>query len=315
MKKQILFASLVMLTGMALTGCGASGDGPISQIASNKIATQSMSALSLVNSTSTTGALKRALLGHSAAVLTDDEIKDIKDVLGQVDTILANNTGVTSVDKASDDPLYEFCSDVTYTDIYNNSSTYTLYFNSVTQEDVDLDEKGENASHQHGEHDGEGHKDDGNEVKTITNLEGILVSGEETYNFTSMIKEEIEEGEQETKVHFKLFNDSGFYVKAMQESEIENGEVESKIRYTVFDGTSVVTSYCLKVEQEVGEDAEIKLQMNNQTFRIKQIFENEIEYLKVRYTSDGVEAKLLFQKVITVDDVTGESTIDFVIVE
>ena len=314
MKTKLLASSLLIMGALAMSGCTSSFDLPLSPIANEKIASQSLSTLSLLNTSQGSAALKRALLSDQAVNLTEQEIDDIKSILGQVDTILANQTGVTTLVIESPQEAYEYGLLVTYTDIFANSSSYSLFYNQVKTIDHDLEENEDEiepeesyGGSRYGQHNGD--------IKNKTWLEGILVSEETTYNFTSLIKEEFEEDEYETKVHFKLFNDTGFYVKAMQETEVEEDEIESRIRYTVFDGETVITSYCLKVEEEVDENAEIKLRLDDKVYFIEQIFVEGKEYLDVKYSDGVTEAHILFEKVISIDELTQEEIVDFVIVE
>lgn len=322
MKTKLLASTLLIMGALAMGGCTSSFEKPLSSIANEKIASQSLSTLSLLNGPQGSAALKRALLSNQSVNLTEQEINDIKSVLGQVDTILTNQTGVTTLVIESPQEAYEFGLLVTYTDIFAHSSSYSLFYNQVKTVDHDLEETEEkvddgvedeiepeesNGGPRYGQHD--------DEIKNKTWLEGILISEEATYNFTSLVKEEIEDDEYETKVHFKLFNDTGFYVKAMQETEVEEDEIESRIRYTVFDGETVITSYCLKVEEEADENAEIKLRLDDKVYFIEQIFVEGKEYLDVKYSDGVTEAHILFEKVISIDELTQEEIVDFVIVE
>lgn len=318
MKTKLLASSLLIMGALAMSGCTSSFDLPLSPIANEKIAFQSLSTLSLLNTPQTSVALKRALLSDQAVNLTEQEIDDIKSILGQVDIILANQTGVTTLVIESPQEAYEYGLLVTYTDIFANTSSYSLFYNQVKTIDHDLEENEDETEDEiepeesyggsrYGQQDGD--------IKSKTWLEGILISEDATYNFTSLVKEEFEEDEYETKVHFKLFNDTGFYVKAMQETEVEEDEIESRIRYTVFDGETVITSYCLKVEEEADENAEIKLRLDDKVYFIEQIFVEGKEYLDVKYSDGVTEAHILFEKVISIDELTQEEIVDFVIVE
>lgn len=318
MKTKLLASSLLIMGAIAMSGCTSSFDLPLSSIANEKIASQSLSTLSLLNTPQASVALKRALLSDQAVNLTEQEIDDIKSILGQVDIILANQTGVTTLVIESPQEAYEYGLLVTYTDIFANTSSYSLFYNQVKTIDHDLEENEDEIEDEiepeesyggsrYGQQDGD--------IKSKTWLEGILVSEDATYNFTSLVKEEFEEDEYETKVHFKLFNDTGFYVKAMQETEVEEDEIESRIRYTVFDGETVITSYCLKVEEEADENAEIKLRLDDKVYFIEQIFAEGKEYLDVKYSDGVTEARILFEKVISIDEETQEEVVDFIIVE
>jgi hypothetical protein len=318
MKTKLLASSLLIMGALAMSGCTSSFDLSLSPIANEKIASQSLSTMSLLNTPQASVALKRALLSDQAVNLTEQEIDDIKSILGQVDIILANQTGVTTLVIESPQEAYEYGLLVTYTDIFANTSSYSLFYNQVKTIDHDLEENEDETEDEiepeesyggsrYGQHD--------DEIKNKTWLEGILISEEATYNFTSLVKEEFEEDEYETKVHFKLFNDTGFYVKAMQETEVEEDEIESRIRYTVFDGETVITSYCLKVEEEADENAEIKLRLDDKVYFIEQIFAEGKEYLDVKYSDGVTEAHILFEKVISIDELTQEEIVDFVIVE
>lgn len=318
MKTKLLASSLLIMGAMAMAGCASSFDLPLSSVANEKIASQSLSTLSLLNTPQASAALKRALLSDQAVNLTEQEIDDIKSILGQVDTILTNQTGVTTLVIESPQEAYEYGLLVTYTDIFANTSSYSLFYNQVKTIDHDLeeteDETGDEIEPEES-HNGSGYGQQNGDIKSKTWLEGILVSEDATYNFTSLVKEEFEEDEYETKVHFKLFNDTGFYVKAMQDTEVEEDGTESRIRYTIFDGETVITSYCLKVEEEVDENAEIKLRLDDKVYFIEQIFAEGKEYLDVKYSDGVTEAHILFEKVISIDELTQEEIVDFIIVE
>ncbi|MDD2936594.1 MAG: hypothetical protein PHE42_04965 [Candidatus Methanomethylophilaceae archaeon] len=317
MKTKLLASTLLIMGAVAMGGCASSFETPLSSIANEKIASQSLSTLSLLNTPQGSAALERALLSEQAVNLTEQEIDDIKSILGQVDTILTNQTGVNTLVIDSPQEAYEYGLLVTYIDIFANTSSYSLFYNQVKTVDHDLEETEDEVDDLEPEesYGGSGNGQQNGDIKSMTWLEGILVSEEATYNFTSLIKEEIEEDEYETKVHFKLFNDTGFYVKAMQETEIEEDGVESRIRYTVFDGETVITSYCLKVEEEIDENAEIKLRLDDKVYFIEQIFAEGKEYLDVKYSDGVTEARILFEKVISIDEETQEEVIDFIIVE
>lgn len=340
MKSNKFISGAAIFLGLILAGCTSTSNNNngnkviLSDNANSKLAVQSLSTLSLVNGDIKTNPLKRALLKPGdASSLTEQEIAEIKAILGQVDTILTNKTGVTSESIASTDEKYANGMRVTYTDIFNVSSTYEMFYNETTIIDEDLDDDETNdhddkyiANNKHDDNDDDSDDDSedtiedednesDSEVETITSLEGILKSGEDTYNFASTVKEESEVGGQESEVNFKLFNDQGFFVKAVQEYEIEDNETESKIHYTIYDGKQVITNYTLKVEQEVGQNAEIRLVMDTKTYRIEQILADGEEFLKVKYMSGTINAHIMFKKVITTNHETQETTVDFVIVE
>ncbi|MFA6851855.1 MAG: hypothetical protein WCR34_01650 [Bacilli bacterium] len=348
MKTKLIAATLLALGGIALGACASTIAEPLSQEANDEIALQSLSTLSLVNNNTGTSILRKALLTSDTSALTEDDITDIKAVLGQVDTILANNTGVTSTVIDSTDEAYAYGLEVTYTDIFNNSSSYTLFYNYVTQEDQDLCDGEQNQNqyqnenqeqnqyqsqgqgtylyqdqnqfenqngYRHGQSDNENGAKNNGTIIAKTYLAGILLSGEDTFSFTSTIKDMVKDDATETKVNFKLYNDAGFYIKAMQEYTVEDGATESRIRYTVFDGTEIITSYCLRVEQSVDENAEIRLTMDDQFYRITQIIDGDTIYLDVHYSNGEVDAHIYFEKIITVDPETQVESVDFVIVE
>ena len=273
---------------VAMGGCASSFETPLSSIANEKIASQSLSTLSLLNTPQGSAALERALLSEQAVNLTEQEIDDIKSILGQVDTILTNQTGVNTLVIDSPQEAYEYGLLVTYIDIFANTSSYSLFYNQVKTVDHDLEETEDEVDDLEPEesYGGSGNGQQNGDIKNMTWLEGILVSEEATYNFTSLIKEEIE----------------------------EDG-VESRIRYTIFDGETVITSYCLKVEQEVDDNAEIKLRLDDKVYFIEQIFAEGKEYLDVKYSDGVTEARILFEKVISIDEETQEEVVDFIIVE
>ncbi|MFA6675558.1 MAG: hypothetical protein WCS49_01615 [Bacilli bacterium] len=352
MKTKLIAAALLALGGISLGACASTTADPLSQEANDEIALQSLSTLSLVNNDTGVSVLRKALLSSDTSALTEEDISDIKAVLGQVDTILANKTGVTSTVIESTDETYAYGLEVTYTDIFSNASSYTLFYNYVTQEDQDLCDGEQNQNqnqfqyqnqtkeqnqyqsqgqgtylyqdqnqyenqngYRHGQGDNENGSRNNGTIVAKTYLAGILLSGEDTFNFTSTIKDMVKDDATETKVNFKLYGESGFYITAMQDYIIEDEATESRIRYTVFDGTEIVTSYFLRVEQSVEDNAEIRLTMDDQFYRITQIIDGDTEYLDVRYSNGEVDAHIYFEKVITIDPDTQVESVDFVIVE
>lgn len=310
MKTKLLLAGLIAMGGLALAGCSTSPNvkGLSSASARRKVADEALSIVSLLDSDGGNNALKRSMKAGDISSITEAEIVEIKTVLGQVDTILANQTGVTSEILESDNSLYQSKMVVTYTDIFAKLSSFDLYFNSkvVDQNEYKNDDDSDEV-------DTHSDKDDENEI--TTRLDGILLDNEESYNFIALIEEEVEADESETEVHFELSNDSGFYVKAIQENEVESDEVESKIAYSVYQDNVLVSSYSLKVEQEQNEETEICLKMNGKSYQIEQLIQDGKEFLKVRYTSQTSSARLLFEKVVTVDKTSGTSSVEFVLIK
>ncbi|MCR4562780.1 MAG: hypothetical protein K5694_06235 [Bacilli bacterium] len=71
--------------------------------------------------------LKRAELDYTK---TDEEI--IQDLLYQFDTIIANENNYTVTPVASDKAEYAFREDITFTDLFGTSETYSMYYNDIT---------------------------------------------------------------------------------------------------------------------------------------------------------------------------------------
>ncbi len=297
-KNLFLFSLLIASAGM-LSACSNINPDSIFQnpTTENLLGKQSLSVVSLLNNDSS--GLLRKMLATSKEI-PQDEVDNIKKILAQVDTILENRTGIVTTEMTSDLADYESALKVTYTDLFNQSSSYTLYFNKV-----------ENITPTRDRDD----HDDEDEKETVTFLRGILKDDSQVFNFESKVTDEIEGDEKETEVHFRLYNDAGFYILAEVENESETDEVESEIKYTVFDGQKVVTTYSLETEVENNKNPEIKLKINDKRYKIEQIKSDNREFLKVKYSSTTSNAAILFEKVITIDQTTGIQTVEFIIVE
>lgn len=333
MKKQnLLLASVLAVSGLALVGCNSSFDSLSSKIPmKGEVAEQAVSVVSLLNTNNGANALKRAMYEDDITQLSEDEINDIKAVLGQVDTIIANDNNVVAVAEVSDDVLFDYKMTITYTDIYSKSSDYILYFNQTIYdngEEADVADEGDGDEtndpaplRENG--DGYDHSDDWDDHhqwdrdtdETVTYMQGILLDGESRYNFLAVTVEEVEEDETESSANFMLYNEAGFVIKAEQETEVEiSGETEREISYSIFNGETLVSHYSLEVEIEA-EEIGIRLVMDGKKYRIHQRVIDGHTYLMVKFADATSEARLKFEKVVTIDAETGAESVEYVLIQ
>lgn len=351
MKKTLWFGGLALAAGIGLAGCSLSGigsDGAIGEEGETALAAESLATFGLVDYAYPSGLnpVKAALQNEITASLGEDRLAEVKALLGQMDSIMANYTGISTQTIESTYEEFPYGLEVTYTDAFGESSSYELFYKELAKSDEDitptedstgdasLPPSGEYAysheyewSRQNGNGDGSGSKNgnsryhypsdwgkNGSKV-SFSYLSGILVDGEDTYDFHATQIEHIHKERTKTHVNFKLYNDSGFYVTANQILMENEDESLSRIGYAVFDNGECLTSYHLSVATNGEDEGRIALSLNGVTFHLQTEIVDGSTYIRVRYDDGEESGTLLFEKVLVTDEGSGETTVTYELVD
>ncbi|MCI2111363.1 MAG: hypothetical protein LKK13_03350 [Bacilli bacterium] len=351
MKKTLWFGGLALAAGVGLAaGCSLSGigsDGAIGEEGETALAAESLATFGLVDYAYPSGLNPvKAALQNEVASLSEDRLADVRALLGQMDSIMANYTGISTQTIESAYEEFPNGLEVTYTDAFGESSSYELFYKELVKGDDDitptedpteeasLSPSGEYAySHeyewnrQNGNGEGSGSKNgngryhypsewgkNGSKV-SFAYLGGILVDGEDTYDFHATQIEHIRKERTKTHVNFKLYNDSGFYVTANQILMEDDEESLSRIGYAVFDNGECLTSYHLSVVTNGEDEGRIDLSLNGVTFHLQTETVDGTTYIRVRYDDGDESGTLLFEKVLVTDEESGETTVTYELVD
>ena len=218
----------------------------------------------------------------------------IEEMLPSVDLILKNEAEFSNQILESDREGYAYKQEISYKDLTDARSEYTLYYNIVgTKEEIDEDE-----------------------TETETELSGIAVAGESEFDFVGSIEKETEADEQEEEMDLKIFTEKGnsrSYVKVKQEISRETDEYEEEFAYEIVENG--VTIYAFSFEKETERqkvENEIKVKMEGVKYKFETFTENGEEFIRVKV--DGSETEtVLFRKVVTETDGVSTATFEEVI--
>lgn len=290
MKKQkiLLFIGGALLLG-GLTACNFNFSNAVTERRMNTLAYQATTSLATVKDLSNNKMMRKAM---NIATETKNKIEEL---LPSIDLLIENDGNFASEILESDREDYQIKQVVSFKGLSMETSTYTLFYNVVSEtEKIETDDE------------------DVNEVETEVEKEfvGIAVLDDLEIPFTSTIETETEGNEYEEEMKFVLKTGVDSYVFVKQEIEKENNEYEEEYHYRIVENGQLVYEFSLENEMEnTNQETEIDLTVDGKRYRFDVYQENGDTFVEAKV--DGTEDKLLYKKVITVNEETNEKTVSF----
>lgn len=234
--------------------------------------------------------LRQSLNTFMSNTPTDQEI--VYDLLHQFDTIIENDGNYTVESLESDKQEYKFKENITFTDLFGNKNSYSMYYNDVTKEE----------------------KQDDDEIEKISIYTGLAVKNEVEHSFRLVLEEETELDEVEVESKFYLYSNESktSYTKITTSSEIEQLEKETSYSYEIVENGHVVTSYEMEVEIDpVKNETELSIELNEKEYSIERVIEGEdtFFYVEIENESTDQEVEWIYKKVIV------DGNVDYILVE
>lgn len=230
--------------------------------------------------------------------LSQEDIDLVKEQLALLENYMGENAPtIVQESIGSGDAYYgeyEYKMTITTKDMHGKNYNYTIYFNqTLIKEGVEYDDD---------DYIGSGNQE--YESFDEYRIEGIVVSGENTY---TMIGEktnetEYEEGETESESTFKMIvkQSESKYIEFEQTIEKEANESEQKYEYKVYDNKKLIKQFELEFEEELGEsEVEMKSIENGQIFQVK--YESEMHQGKERIKAEITKGDKLIEVYIRVE--------------
>lgn len=292
MKKKILsiVCALALIGTMtaALTACDVKGGGGNAEKV--KVNAKDVYALSALTGAEYLGQTESGATGAAETtrpgVITDADVSGIKDCLNMFDDIISGGGITQTVEKNEDvEGLYKDYPFVMTVTVGNTGITAKMYYkevNTVTETEID---------------DGE------EETEVSTTLSGVMVFDDKEFEVSGKKEIETEGNEKETSIEFTTKSKANplNYVKIKQSVEIENGVQEIKYEYKIYENGEKAREFKLEVEDENGKtEVTFKMEIENAP--------EETEY-KIIKGDDG-KLKIKYEKgkekgFITVESVEG----------
>lgn len=293
MKKKIIsiVCALALIGTMtaALTACDVKGGG--GNAAKVKVNANDVYALSALTGAEYLAQTESGATGAAETtrpgVITDADVRGIKDCLNMFDDILAGG-GISqnvaeNTDKDGEFKEYPFVMTVT---VGNTGITAKMYYkevNTVTETEID---------------DGE------EETEVSTTLSGVMVFDGKEFEVSGKKEIETEGDEKETSIEFTTYSNTNplNYVKIKQSVEVENGAQEIEYEYEIYENDEKVREFKLEIEDENGKtEVSFKMEIEN--------VPEETEYKIIKGDVDG-KFKIKYEKgkekgFITVEAVEG----------
>lgn len=226
--------------------------------------------------------------------ISESTKSSIEEMLPSVDLILKNDADFSNEMVESDREEYDYKQEISFKDLTDSLSKYTLYYNIVkTKEKADEDE-----------------------TETEAKLSGIAVAGETEFDFVGSVEKETETDEEEEEMQLKIFTEKGntrSYIKVKQEISRETDEYEEEFAYEIVENS--VTTYAFSFEKESENEKvenEIKVKLDGVKYKFETFTENGEEFIEVKVSGEESE-KLLFKKVLTETEETIAVTFEEVV--
>ena len=282
MKKK--FIGVLVYVGLLLAGCSVlhnnNAEGKIKGVKNEieeKLVTQAVLGLSNMNINTRKNAQRS---------FNEDEVKDIQNVLSQVDVFLAKDETLYVEKSKSNKEGYSNKMDLSF-----NEQEIALFYNSEetkTQKDED-------------------------EVITITTFSGIALYNNYEYQFSFKNEEEKGFDEQETKSTLKIYENEFSYIEVSQEIEEESFSNEVSYSYKKVVDKKLVLDFELSISNEYNlQEVEVEINEVEYSFRYVTISNKEYILVELENKSDS-EVKGYFEKVVTKNE-DGTAISSFVLV-
>lgn len=174
---------------------------------------------------------------YPTTVLTEEQqaiVDEVEGYLSLAESVLSESSleYATNALREKYEGLYDYAMTVSYTDLFGNAVSYTMYFNETVSSS----------------------KTNGDKVKTISAFTGILAVDGMEYPVTGGKEEKTEKGEEKTDIWLKAVTGDHSYILVERERKEESGkgetEGEEEICITVCEGGEVVERTYVSFEQE-----------------------------------------------------------------
>lgn len=301
MKKQkilLLIGGAVLLGGLTACNFNSSNEA-VTERRMNTLAYQATTSLATVKDLSNNKMMRKAM---NIAPETKTKIEEL---LPSIDLLIENDGNFESEILESDREDYQIKQVVSFKGLLMETSTYTLFYNVVSEnENVETDK----------DDDDDDDKETSSETETEVEIEkkfvGIAVLDDLEIPFTSTMETETEGNEYEEEMKFVLKTGVDSYVSVKQEIEKENNEYEEEYHYSIVENGKLVYEFSLENEMEnTDQETEIDLTVDGKRYRFDVYQEKGDTFVEVKV--DGTEDKLLYKKVITVNEETNEKIVSF----
>ena len=282
MKKK--FIGVLVYVGLLLAGCSVlynnNAEGKIKGVKNEieeKLVTQAVLGLSNMNINTRKNAQRS---------FNEDEVKDIQNVLSQVDVFLSKGETLHVEKSKSNKEGYSNRMDLSF-----DEQEISLFYNSE-----------ENKSYR-----------DEDEVVTITTFSGIALYNNYEYQFNFVNEEENGFDEQETKTTLKIYENETSYVEISQETEEESFSNEVSYSYKKVENKNLVLDFELSISNEYNQQ-EVDVEINGVEYSFEYVTILNKEYIQVELENRSErEVRGYFEKVVTKNE-DGTVTTTFVFV-
>jgi hypothetical protein len=311
MKKLFVAATLLLFT-ITLSACSLTGNS-VNELTSLFDSREDVYAFSAVSAVSAMGELSVQTTTQTSYVPLNEtteqpnvleDIEALEPYLKLIETFMAND-GVSVTVEPSTLEGYEEVMIISAVDIDGEMITYELHYNVISSE-VEVDDDDDDA-------DEEDIDEEEEELEIENQLEGILVFGDASYNFTA--SQEIEEGEEYFEMIAYLTESD--YITIEYGTETEDGESETEFLLEIYQNYELIKSTEIEFELE-NDETEMNLvfvegsNVARYEFEIKE--ENNEQKIEIDY--EIVENDVLVEEgsieiIVTFDPVTGATTVSY----
>lgn len=285
MKNKIVLLMSLLTLGSQLIGCNHSPStkGTADLTSKESLALEAVTSLNLLS----TGGMGKRLLKQANPTLSNEEEKEMEQLLPQLDLMLENGFSFksekTAYNEAIGDVIYANKEIISFNETSGEKATYSLFYNEK-----------ENVIEQ-----------DEDETETKSYIEGVVSFDEsEFFSFSSILKTEKEEDEYEEKREFIVHKDEQSFVKVEQIYEMEGNEKETKFEYEYVKDGIKQTEYSFNFENE-GTRSKIEYEFNNLEYELEKYIDSSSKetIYKVKYENEenNIETTLHFKKIVSND--------------
>lgn len=241
-------------------------------------------------------------LDNEATPVVSEDLETIDDYLETIESFLGDSPIVVSESTASDyevdgEKPYEFMMTYEVKNIHGVKEVYTLHYNEKVKEI----------------------EEDDDEIEIESVLTGIIVYGEERFEFYGKKEVEMESDEHEVTFQFIIKRDENTRIEMKYEKDVEDDEQEEKFMIKEYVNGKKVRESKVKIEIE-DDEYELKVELKDENGKViklkiedynKHGYQYVIKYEIDRDDQEDFEEKI-YVKVIT-DEATGNITYEYTV--
>lgn len=315
MKKLFVALTLLVFT-ITLSACSLGGN-QVPNLTSLFNSREDVYAFSAVSAVSAMGELSATTTTPTSFVPLNEtteqpnvlqDIEELEPYLKLIETFMANDGVNVSVEPSTLEG-YEEVMIISAVDIDGSTITYELHYNILVDseaDEADLDDEDDEA-------DLDDEEDEEEEFEVENQLEGILVFGDATYNFTAT--QELEEGEESFEMVAYLTESD--YIVIEYGSENEDGESETEFLLEIYQNYELIKSTEIEFELE-GDETEMNLVFTEGSnvaryeFEIKE--ENNEQKIEIDFEiveNDELVEEGSIEIIVTFDPVTNTTSVTY----